>query len=324
MLLDNNSAQPPTCNPSSSNFDPSIQQLFYTDRPVKHRVCALLRRRVRPGSNRLASYSTDPRPPRLATGSLRAGALKQLHSQDFCWKAASPVPSGTRGLEPRPKPAAACLHSMQPQTHRGAPRRSATRSFHTPFAGPNGVPRPSRHSLVVAAADGGDGGKRICVLGAGVIGLSSAVRLAEELENVQVCVSRVMLSCCTSMTGALSQGSPPQLRRIGCAPCQRGAAVRFCVRQPHASYSLLRASSPSCGQPRTHRRGSVAGANQPRFSSALQAIHAVPHGTSVPPPDACGPPLPPYDHPAAGVTARALAAAAQHTRACSCRCRCYR
>lgn len=43
--------------------------------------------------------------------------------------------------------------------------------------------------MAAAASSGGGGdGKRICVLGAGVIGLSSAVRLAEELENVQVSV----------------------------------------------------------------------------------------------------------------------------------------
>ena len=40
----------------------------------------------------------------------------------------------------------------------------------------------------VASSGSGNDGKRICVLGAGVIGLSSAVRLAEELENVQVSV----------------------------------------------------------------------------------------------------------------------------------------
>ena len=52
---------------------------------------------------------------------------------------------------------------------------------------------PGRRAVVMAASGGhGGGGKRICVLGAGVIGLSSAVRLAEELENVEVCAYRCL------------------------------------------------------------------------------------------------------------------------------------
>ena len=53
---------------------------------------------------------------------------------------------------------------------------------------------PARHLRPLlcsaAAVHGGNGstggGANVCVLGAGVIGLSSAVRLAEELDNVQV------------------------------------------------------------------------------------------------------------------------------------------
>ena len=45
------------------------------------------------------------------------------------------------------------------------------------------------NALREGGGGGGGGGANICVLGAGVIGLSSAVRLAEELDNVQVLVT---------------------------------------------------------------------------------------------------------------------------------------
>ncbi len=184
--------------PFSSNGDFSIKlpllepEQFQSLAPPVACSCG-----VRPGSSsRLASHSTGPQGSRPAISSQRVVALKPLHSRGFQGRGASPVPRGTRGADPRPKPAAACLSSAQAQPQCSLRRRGGAPPDCTRSASPDGMLTSSRDAIVPSAASGGHtgSGKRICVLGAGVIGLSSAVRLAEELENVQVSIP----VCCPS------------------------------------------------------------------------------------------------------------------------------
>ena len=126
----------------------------------------------------------------------------------------------------------------------GQPLQAATRRLHA-----------LQRQVIAQAGPGEDdkGGvsrpqKEVCVLGAGVIGLTAAVRLAEEVPNVHVTVLAELWGADTTSDGAGGECSGPVPACLGSAGCR---PQRHPGTAPPAAADLARHPESSTPHPHT-------------------------------------------------------------------------